>query len=341
MSERLLLVDPDAQALGEAQVPDLPRLLKAGDVLVLNDAATFPGSVFVQTAWEESLEVRFLEAPYESLTRAVLLGAGDHRTPTEHRAAPPRLHVGDVLEAGDHQWIVAELSPLSPRLVRLAWPGPVAQRFRTLYALGRPIQYAHVPEPLALYDVQTPFAARPFAAEMPSATRPLRHGLVRALAQQGVEVLSLTHAAGISASGDARIDAALPLPERYEIPRGTAQRVNAAHEEGRRVIAAGTSVVRALEDSAQKHGQVRAGMSEASLVLEPHSVRRVVDGLFTGIHVPGESHHRLLGAFASEALLREAASFSASHGYRRHEFGDACLVLPGVLAAGQWNPRAA
>jgi S-adenosylmethionine:tRNA ribosyltransferase-isomerase len=330
---RMLLVDPAARALGETTASALPALLTPRDLVVVNDAATLPASFFAHTEAGEPLEIRLLEAPHGSLTRAVLLGAGDHRTPTEQRPLPPELAVGDVLLAGDDQWLVAEVSALSPRLVTLAWPGDAAHRFELVYRRGRPVQYSYVPEPLALWDVQTVFATRPWAVEMPSAARPLSNAVLGALRDRAVPVAMLTHAAGLSATGDARIDAALPLPERYEIPAATAELVHATRAAGGRVLAIGTTVVRALEDSARRHGRVVAGAGVATLVLGAAVPRKVVSGLLTGIHVPGESHHRLLESFVDPHTLARSVELAARGGYRQHEFGDACLVLPGVLDA--------
>jgi S-adenosylmethionine:tRNA ribosyltransferase-isomerase len=172
LDTRMLLVDPEARALASARVAELPALLTPRDLLVLNDAATLPASLFAQGPRGEALEIRLLEGPYHAVTRAVLFGAGDYHTPTELRPPPPPLGVDDTLRVGDALALsIAHVSALTPRLVILRWPLPLAQRFATLYAHGRPVQYSYLQEPLALWDVQTAFAARPWAVEMPSAAR--------------------------------------------------------------------------------------------------------------------------------------------------------------------------
>jgi S-adenosylmethionine:tRNA ribosyltransferase-isomerase len=340
---RLLLVDPDTRAVEEAEVAQLPYLLAPEDLLVVNDAATLPASLHARSRRGDELEIRLLEGPYHGFTRAVLFGAGDYHTPTEFRAPPPQLGVGEELRVGDDLVLsIAHVSALSARLVIVRWQLPPAQRFAALYAHGRPVQYSYIPEPLALWDVQTVFAARPWAVEMPSAARPLTSEILLRLRTLGVRVAHLTHAAGLSATGDALLDAALPLPERYEIPDGTAREVAETQQRGGRVVAVGTSVVRALEDSAlQHHGQVRAGSAMAELVLEPDTPRRVVSGLLTGIHIPGESHYRLLQAFVDTATLARSVELALQRGYRAHEFGDASLILPGVSVSRARLPRAA
>ncbi|MET0341973.1 MAG: S-adenosylmethionine:tRNA ribosyltransferase-isomerase [Polyangiales bacterium] len=328
---RLLVVDTADGTLEERDVGALPALLDARDLLVVNDAATLPASLSATFAGEP-VEVRLVEGPHRATTRAVLLGRGDHRTPTEHRPPPPRVRAGDVLRIGSAALTVAEVSTLSPRLVTLAWEGDQDARFALVYRAGRPVQYSHAPLPRALWDVQTMFASRPWAVEMPSAARPLDFALLSTLLKKGIAVARVTEAAGLSSTGDPAIDDALPLPERYEIPPATVRAIDATRARGGRVVAVGTSVVRALEDSAGRHGRVVAGAAMATLVLSPSTKPRVVAGLLTGIHVPGESHYQLLGAFAEDEMLTRATAVARERGLRPHELGDAALLLPGVLA---------
>lgn len=334
---RMLLVDPREDALAEGDTSRLPELLDARDLLVVNDAATLPASLAASTLDGEPIEVRLVEPPLGESARAVLFGRGDYRTPTERRPPPPRLAPGASIVIGSERLEVIAVSSRTPRLVTLRWPSAPDARFALIYRAGRPVQYSYEPLPLALWDVQTRFASRPWAVEMPSAARPLDGAMLLALRTRGVQLASLTHAAGLSSTGDPVLDAMLPLPERYEIPRATVQAITRVRERGGRVVAVGTSVVRALEDVWLRHGAVRAGRSTAELVLDAHHVPRVVSGLLTGIHVPGESHYALLGAFAPEPLLARATDHALAGGYRLHERGDAALILPGLLAASARN----
>jgi S-adenosylmethionine:tRNA ribosyltransferase-isomerase len=329
---RLLVVDPEARAVEGAAFADLPRFVRAGDVVVVNDGATLPASLRGAVG-DAFVEARPLEVDLPRVT-AVLFGPGDHRTRTEHRAPPPAVAPGDALRFGPLELRVAIVSPLSPRLVDLEFAGDADAFWDGLYVAGRPVQYAHRPEPLPLWAVQTAYAARPWAAEMPSAGRPLTWDVLLAIRRRGAAVVALTHAAGLSATGDPALDAALPLAERYEIPAATARAVGEARRRGGRVIAVGTTVVRALESAATGDG-VRAGPGVATLVLTPSHRPRVVDGLVSGIHTPDESHFRLLGAFADPDTLALAAARAAADAFQRHELGDACLVLPGALAAAR------
>jgi S-adenosylmethionine:tRNA ribosyltransferase-isomerase len=143
-----------------------------------------------------------------------------------------------------------------------------------------------------------------------------------------VAIASLTHAAGISSTGRASLDRRLPLPERYEIGEALVRAITDAKSRGGRVIAVGTTVVRALESSFAEHGEVRAGRSLATLLVGPGHSCGVVDGLLSGMHEFGTSHYALLQAFAPAPLLARAFEHAERAGYLGHEFGDACLVLP-------------
>jgi S-adenosylmethionine:tRNA ribosyltransferase-isomerase len=212
--------------------------------------------------------------------------------------------------------------------VDLSFDRAGAELWSALYAAGRPVQYSYLTRDLALADVQTPIAGRPWAVEMPSAARTVTVSLLRALRARGVGLAALTHGAGLSATGDPILDAALPLPERYEIPDATAAAIAGTRLRGGRVVAVGTTVVRALEGSAvQNHGEVRAGAGVTDLRIGASHVPAVVDGLLSGLHEPGSSHFELLTAFAPRAFLEGAARHAEAAGYLAHEFGDACLVL--------------
>ncbi|HEX3475390.1 MAG TPA: S-adenosylmethionine:tRNA ribosyltransferase-isomerase [Kofleriaceae bacterium] len=335
----LVVIDPTgARPPRLAGFALLPRLLRAGDLVVVNDAATLPGSLPGTAADGSPFELR-LSGPVEAgRLSGVALGPGDHRTRTEDRAAPPRLASGDrVTVAG----MPATVITAAGRRVELAVHVDSDALWQTLYAAGAPVQYAHRPERLPLWSVQTAYAGRPWAAEMPSAGRPLTWDIVLGLQRAGIAVATLTHAAGLSSTGDDALDRALPWPERYEIPRRTAEAVDATRARGGRVIAVGTSVVRALESAGdgcpdaghQGHGSqaaraVRAGSGIASLRIDAAYRPRVVSGLVSGLHVPGESHFDLLSAFAPPDPLRRALALAAQHGLSGHELGDACLILP-------------
>ena len=326
---RLLHIDPASGTIVDRRLRELPSLLRAGDLVVVNDAATLPASLQGGTTRGE-VEVRLAVAcEDEREWRALLFGGGSWRQATEDRARPPRLVAGDRIEFdGGLSAEVIDVSEASPRFVTLRFDRADAALWSALYEAGRPVQYSYLERALDLWNVQTAFASRPWAVEMPSAAWGLTAPILRAIEHAGVELASVTHAAGLSSTGEAELDRLLPLPERFAIPERTVESISRARARGGRVIAIGTTVVRALEGSAAAHdGELIAGSGVTDLKLD-HSFRpRIVTGLLTGMHEPTTSHFALMSAFAGEALLSAAIEHAEGAGYLAHEFGDTSLVL--------------
>lgn len=321
----LVVIDRARGAVDVRPFAALPALLAPGDLVVVNDAATWPASLRATTPRGDRLELRLTTGAFRpgETVAAVLFGDGDWRTRTEHRPPPPRVDEGDELQVGD---VALRVARVRGRIAHVVTPADDAG-FRALYRAGRPVQYAHVARDLAPWDVQTTYAGRPWAVEMPSAGRPLSWEVLAGLALRGAAVAPLTHAAGLSSTGDPALDAALPMPERYDIPPATAAAIAAASGRGARVVAIGTTVVRALESAAVARGRVAAGPGVAELVLGPAHPPRVVDAVLSGLHEPTESHFRLLEAFAPRPLLLAASRRAADLDLATHELGDTLLVL--------------
>jgi S-adenosylmethionine:tRNA ribosyltransferase-isomerase len=327
---KLLYVDAAGHVRSEPRA-SLIDLLRPGDVVIANDAATLPASlrgVHLQTGSE--VEVRLAARasldPEDVLRfHAIVFGPGDHRTRTEDRALPPPLVPGQRFRLGSLTAVVAELLG-HPRLIALRFENSVAEVWAGLAREGQPIQYAHIPQSLQLWDVWTPIAAQPVAYEPPSAGFVLDWQLLAAFASRGIVFATITHAAGISSTGDAALDRLLPLDEPYRIPVTTELALRRACREGRRVIAIGTTVVRALEHSAARCGTVLAGDDIADQRIDTHTQLRVVDAILSGTHEPGTSHYELLHAFAGGSVLRRADRALDGGGFRTHEFGDSVLI---------------
>lgn len=322
--QRLLVVDPAYASFSEHAFDELPSLLAPRDVLVVNDAATLPASLHTR---DQSAELRLLAANPDETFTAVALGAGDYHTATEHRPPPPAFELGTRLEFSALSAEVVHVDRDEPRLVRLRFDKSGEAFLRGLYASAKPIQYAYSPAPFELWDVQNVFSARPWAFELPSASRPITFETLSRLRRRGVDVRALTHAAGLSSTGSDTLDRRLPLPERSDIPEATVRAILRARATGGRVIAAGTTVVRALESRFAERGRLSAGEGVATVVLGPEYRPALVDGVLTGIHPPGTSHFALLGAFAEVPLLARALDHAARRGYLEHEFGDSMLIL--------------
>jgi S-adenosylmethionine:tRNA ribosyltransferase-isomerase len=324
LAERLLHVDREARSFADHPLARLPSLLRAGDLVVVNDAATLPASLRLTN---HDAELRLLAHESDRTFRAVLFGAGDFRTRTEDRPAPPRFAPGEVLAFGELGAHVVAVDADEPRLVRVRFDRDGRELIEALYRLGKVVQYAYLERPLELWDVQNRYASRPWAFELPSAGRPLTFGLFGELRARGVALAVVTHAAGLSSTGSSSLDRRLPLPEQSDVPIETVRAVETAKERGGRVVAVGTTVVRALEGRALESQRLSAGRNETSLVIGPGFRPRIVDGLLTGLHEPGTSHFALLEAFAERGLLVRALEHASRLGYVEHEFGDSCLVL--------------
>jgi S-adenosylmethionine:tRNA ribosyltransferase-isomerase len=361
---RLLIVDAYGHICHAAR-SGFVELLNPHDLVIANDAATLPASLHGRhTPSGAVVEVRL--AGRRSLNTddihrfvAVVFGAGDFRTRTEDRPLPPTLAPDDRLELGPFSLLCSRhglagcaecgridglgrsgavrtaLGPLSatieslldhPRLVSLRFDGTARDIWAGLAAHGRPIQYAHVSTPLALWDVWTPIAAMPVAFEPPSAGFVLDWASIRAMQLRGVAFATLTLAAGISSTGDAELDRRLPFDEPYRIPASTAAAILEARRQGGRIVAIGTTVVRALEHAASHDGVVHAGDGLATQRVGAASSLRVVDAILSGTHEPDSSHYQLLRAFADDASMAAATAALEALEYRTHEFGDSVLI---------------
>lgn len=328
---RLLVVD----ALGGIQHrarSEFVHLLRPGDLVIANDAATLPASLSGRhLPTGRAVEVRL--AARASLAggdirqfAAIVFGDGDFHMRTEGRPHPPDLHPGDLLELGPLRVTVQRLLG-HPRFVRLNFHGPAEEIWEGLARYGRPIQYAHVPTPLAIWDTWTPIAAGPpVAFEPPSAGFLLDWSVLASLAARGARFGTITHAAGISSTGDPELDALLPFDEPYRISASTALLIEQAQARRGRIIAIGTTVVRALEHAAAGHGAVRAGEGLANQRIGAHTRLRVVNAILSGTHERGSSHYELLRAFAAGPTLDSMDRELNARGYRTHEFGDSVFL---------------
>jgi S-adenosylmethionine:tRNA ribosyltransferase-isomerase len=183
--------------------------------------------------------------------------------------------------------------------------------------------------------VWTSIAAQPVAYEPPSAGFVIDWQLLEGLASKGVAFATITHAAGISSTGDPDLDRRLPFDEPYRIAPATAQAIQHVSRAGSRVVAIGTTVVRALEHSAARFGAVVAGDGVADQRIGAQTRLRVVDAILSGTHEPGTSHYDLLRAFADESTLRRADQALDQGGFRTHEFGDSVLIFAANARTGR------
>jgi S-adenosylmethionine:tRNA ribosyltransferase-isomerase len=293
---------------------ELPSQLEPGDLLVVNASATLPAAVSARRNDGTELDLHLSTPDPAHAGRWVVEVRRDGR---RARATNETL----ALPGGGTATLLAPyLSPGRLWIAQLDLPEPLE---RYLIRHGAPIRYAHETEARPLEDHQTIFATEPGSAEMPSAGRPFTTRALTNLRDHGISVQRIVLHTGVSSQERGE----RPYPERYRVPAHTAARVNAARQAGHRVIAVGTTVVRALETVAARDGSVRPGAGWTSLTVTPERGVRAVDGLLTGWHEPEASHLLMLEAFAGRKLLERSYAAALDRGYRWHEFGDLHLVL--------------
>ncbi|CAA9210950.1 MAG: S-adenosylmethionine:tRNA ribosyltransferase-isomerase-like protein [uncultured Actinomycetospora sp.] len=301
---------------------ELAEVLDLGDLLVVNTSATLPAA----------LDVRHDDGRAMTLHVATPLDDGDWVVePRRPHGPETAVAAGDRLAASGV--VLTLVAPYpdddAPRRLWRARPSPSIRLAGYLAAYGRPIAYGHLAGRFPLADHQTVYANEPGSAEMPSAGRPLSEHLLVRLMARGITVAPLVLHAGVSSPEKHEP----PTPERFVVPPATARLVNSARAVGARVVAVGTTVVRALESVAAPDGTVFPGHGWTDLVVAAHRPARAVDGLISGLHEPEASHLALLEAVAGPELVGRAYAAAVAEGYLWHEFGDSTLLLPSGVAS--------
>jgi S-adenosylmethionine:tRNA ribosyltransferase-isomerase len=322
---RLMVARRATGRIEHAQFRDLPRFLARGDLLVVNTSATLPAAL--PAAREDGTEPMLHVA-----TRAPHM-PGDRWWVVELRESQ-HLHPGERVDVGaGASFELAAPYAGGTRLWLARFDGDTSLP-QHLARHGRPIRYSYVTERWPLEHYQTAFALAPGSAEMPSAGRPFTPELITRLVAHGTLVAPLVLHTGVSSPERHEP----PYPERYEVPESTARLVNHVRAGGGRVIAVGTTVVRALESAAGFTGALRAGDGIARARIGPTHRLKIVDAILSGTHEPGTSHHELLRAFAGDRALERMASELEANGYRTHEFGDSVWIERSRAPVETWIP---
>jgi S-adenosylmethionine:tRNA ribosyltransferase-isomerase len=333
-SDVRLMVARGTGEITHGRFTDIVGELEAGDVIVVNASAVIPAALDATGPGGEPFRLHLsTEQPGGFWVVEPRLPGGPGSLRFEGRP-PGTLSLPD----GGRAELLSPYPPDRPNpalgpapapgpatfrlwLARLDLPGPLLDY---LNAHGEPIRYAHVDQAWSIEIYQTVFSHVPGSVEMPSAARPFTNRLVTELVARGVTIVPIVLHTGVSSqeAGEA------PYAERFEVPVATADIVNAARAAGGRVVAAGTTVVRALETTADRAGRSHPGQGWTELVVTPRRGVRLVDGLITGWHEPESSHLAMLEAIAGRDLLEASYREAVSEGYRWHEFGDSHLILP-------------
>jgi S-adenosylmethionine:tRNA ribosyltransferase-isomerase len=316
---RLLVSCRNDGHLSHHRFSELPAILEPGDLVVVNTSATIPAAIDAAAVDGSPVVVHFstrldgarwVVEPRRPAGFGSVQWTGQAPDRRLRLAGGARLSLRERYLGSGRLW-VADVEAEGPVLSYLA-------------VHGRPIRYRYAAEawPLDLY--QTVYATEPGSAEMPSAGRPFTPEVITRLAARGIATTPLILHTGVSSlEGDEE-----PYPEWFRVPPETALRVNATRRGGGRVIAVGTTAVRALESAVAAGGTVVAREGWTDLVVTAERGVRVADGLLTGWHAPEASHLRMLKAVAGRELLDRSYAAALDAGYRWHEFGDVHLIMP-------------
>lgn len=296
----------------------LADFLASGDVLVINDSATLPASLEASTPFGPillNLSTKYGETLWLAEPRAAF-----------NQPEVKGLSLGQKLDVLSVSATLLMPHPQIPRLWFVNFSEPIET---TMQAHGKPIRYGYTTQDYQLERYQTFFSKTAGSAEMPSAARPFTKHVVDSLVQKGVEILPITLHTGVSSleiETTNVLEHAL-YAEPFKVPSKTAKCINKAKQEGKRVIAVGTTVIRALE-SAWDGRQLVTQQGFTTRYIHPNNYAAVANGLITGLHDPKASHLAMLYAVAGQALIQEAYAEAVKHKYLWHEFGDSHLILP-------------
>jgi S-adenosylmethionine:tRNA ribosyltransferase-isomerase len=326
-----MMVASAGEGIAHRRAYQLPQVLRPGDLLVLNTSDTLPAALRGMTEDGEPVEVHLSTVDPDGVPTATALAATGSRWTAEVRSTGGRF--GGTASFADRAGTRIRLAGGGRLDLSAGYPDPAATTSRLwrgtlstpdplrpwLLAHGDPVRYGYVSSPWPLSAYRTTYADTPGSVEMPSAGRPLTGRTFRRLRARGIRTASLVLHCGVSSAEPGEP----PYPEWYAVPPSTLDAVAAAKAAGRRVIAVGTTVVRALE-SVRRTGPT--GWTD--LVIRPGDRVSTVDGLISGWHPPAASHLDLLTAVAGPDLLCASYRAALEHGYRWHEFGDSHLILP-------------
>lgn len=316
----LLVSFRDSDRIVHARFTDLSDFLRPGDLLVVNDSATLPAALTAHRSDGAAIALHLSTRLADGLW--VVEPRGANAVPGE--LAPAHVAEGErvALPGGGAATLLVPYAD-SPRLwvARLDLPEPVLDYF---HRWGRPITYSYIRGEWPIEMYQTAFARVPGSAEMPSAARPFTPQVIARLTRAGIGLARITLHTGVASLERDEP----PYEEFYSVPQKTAEAIRDAHAAGGRIIAIGTTVVRALESAADEDGFVIASRGWTDLVVAPERGVRVVEGLLTGFHEPKATHLDMVAAIAGRDHVERAYGAALATGYLWHEFGDVHLILP-------------
>ena len=319
---RLMVSYANDQRIVHSQFKHLPEFLEAGDLLVINTSGTLNAALPARRVDGNPLELHLSTHLPGDLWSVELRKPGEKGTqPFFEASAGESVYLPAGASATLHAPYHAGRGPARLWLATLKLPSSMDEYLK---AYGFPIRYNYVRQPWPASYYQTVYVTEMGSAEMPSAGRAFTPSVLTQLVAKGVQVAPLILLTGV-ASLEAHEP---PYEEYYRVPLATARLVNATHAAGRRVIAVGTTVVRALETVTDEEGTTHPGEGWTDLVITPARGVRAVKGLLTGLHEPQASHLAMLEAIANAEHLQRTYAEALRERYLWHEFGDLHLILP-------------
>jgi len=320
---RLLVISRRTGNVTHSRFERLCDFLVPGDLLVFNASRTLPALLSGRRESDKSkVEVR-LASHLSDNSWLALIRSALH----ENCAVLDRRNSVISFEFGLNAWLESPHREI-PGMWKVRFSAGGSELIDLIYRLGEPVRYQYVSKPWKLNYYQTIYARDPGSAEMPSAGRAFTWKMLLQLRKMGIETAFITLHTSLSSYLDDELDRRHPtVAEEYSIGTQTALKIGAASSAGKRIIAVGTTVVRALESAAQADGIVRAGRRYSGLMITPDYPLRVTDGILTGLHEPTASHLELLSAFISPMFLNQAYIRAVQLRYFWHEFGDLNLII--------------
>ena len=322
---RLLVIDRATSHIDHTRFDKIDKYLRPGDLLVFNSSRTLPASLRgceCSAAHGPCMEVRLAERLPDGSWLALLLCEQGDPFGCGLRAGM-QIEFAEGLAA-----TVLERDANIPRLWKMRFSISGIELVDLIYRLGKPIRYEYASAPWDLDYYQTVYATEPGSAEMPSAGRAFTWKLLLDLKRRGIDSAYIVLHAGLSSYMDDELDRQnLASEEEYFVSRITARKINQARANGGRIIAVGTTVVRALESAATENGSVTEAHGYTRLKIDHQHRLRSVKGLLTGLHEPEASHLDLLSAFLPAEQIHAAYREAIARRYLWHEFGDLNLIL--------------
>lgn len=333
---KLLVIDNQSKSTKSDLLVNIESYFDPGDVIIVNQSGTIPSSLsgmILRTG--EEIEIRLASWIGKEFTsghnwKVISFGAGDWRQKTEERTLVSDIHEGDIVTFHNGLFLTIKKILAKPsKLMAIEFQTDISSEelWSKIYEIGKPIQYSYLENELEIWDQQTLFSGPPTSVEPPSASFQFSWKLILALIRKGVKIVPITHSAGLSSTGDKIIDSYLPFKERYEIDKEAAYQINEAINRNKRVVALGTTVVRAIESCAYDNGgKIIATNSLTDFKIHKDYDMQIITGIISGMHIPEESHMEIMLAFAPEELILDGYNEAIENNFVWHEYGDVTLI---------------